>query len=233
MTIDTVKLRDLASVLRQRGGQHISKLAFVKGSWQLGRDKLEVVGTQWVSRPDWLIRGFTCWWDGRIVDYRLGYAVDGYIPPPRDELGYHDKEEWRIWNKGRDPWQLQWSLPLFNGVSGEEVLYSTDTMGGQDCLSVLLQAFADRIDSNPVDNKILPTVELGTSSYRHPDRGQIHVPVLDIVGWAAPPNKPRPPLPKAEPKKLPAAEPQQAVEGPRTSLTSDLNDDVPFAPEWR
>jgi hypothetical protein len=56
---------------------------------------------------------------------------------------------------------------------------------------------------------------------------------LDIIGWAVPPNKPRPPFPKAAPKKLPAAEPQQVVEGPRTSLTNDLDDDVPFPPEWR
>src|SRR5262249_44280346 len=116
--------RDMAAVLRQRSGLNVNRLAYVKGEWQLGRDKLAVNGTQWVARPDWLFHGWTMRWDGRIRDYRLGYVADRYKPPPRDELGYQDKEQWEIWNKKRDPWTLQWSLPLFNQVSGEEVIYS-------------------------------------------------------------------------------------------------------------
>jgi len=202
MTIDTAPFRDMAAILRQRTGQNITKLAFVKGAWKLGRDKTEVNGTQWVARIDWALGGYTKWWDGRIVDYRLGYIADRYMPPKRDELGDLDEEAWEWGNYGRDPWQLGWSLPLFNQVNGEEVLYTTDTMGGKDALAALLTAYADRVDSTPVDNKILPVVELGASSYRHPQRGQVHVPQFDIVAWAVPPNKLRPPLPKAEPKAL-------------------------------
>jgi hypothetical protein len=233
MIPDIAAFRDMAAVLRQRSGLNVNRLAYVKGEWwqqQPSRDKLAVNGTQWVARPDWMFHGWTMRWDGRIRDYRLGYVADRYQPPPRDELGYQDRELWEIWNKKRDPWTLQWSLPLFNGVSGEEVVFSTDTLGGRDALAALLQAFADRADSNPDDGKILPIVELGTSSYQHPDRGKIQIPVLDIIGWAPVPNKPRPPLPKGEPPQaLPVAEPQQAIEGQRVSLTSDLNDDsVPF-----
>jgi hypothetical protein len=231
MTINTAVLRDLAAVLRQHGGQAVTRLGYAKGDWQLGRDKLRVNGTQWTARPDWLVRGWMFWWDGRILAYKIGYAIDGYVPPDRSELGYHDRDQWDVWCKGRDPWQHGWSLPLYGPVSGEEVLYSTDTMGGQSCLSILLQAFCDRVDSNPADNKILPTVELNSSSYRHPERGEIKVPVLDIVGWATPPNKPRPPLPAADPSALPEDKShRQAIEGPRTSLTKDLDldDAIPF-----
>ena len=110
-------------------------------------------------------------------------------------------------------------------MSGEEVLYTTDTLGGRDCLAALMQAFADRVDAKPADGKILPVVELSSSSYRHPQRGDILIPVLDIIDWTIPPAKLRPPLPKAEP--------QQALSGARVSLTQNLNDEVPFAPEWR
>src|SRR6516225_1229992 len=199
MTIDTKVLRSLAAVLRERGGQNVSRLNYAKGEWQLGRDKTKVNGTQWGAHVDWLVRGWCRWWDARITDYRVGYAIDGFIPPSREELGDHDRDEWRIWNRGRDPWQLAWSLPLWNQVSGEELLWTTDTMGGYDCLSALLTAFADRIDSKPADAKTHPIVELASGSYRHPERGLIHIPILDIVGWKAPPDKPRPPLPKAEP----------------------------------
>jgi len=231
MTIpDIAAFRDMAAVLRNRCGLNVNRLAFVKGEWQLGRDKLAVNGTQWAARVDWLFHGWTMRWDGKIRDYRLGYVADRYVPPRRDELGYQDQEQWGIWNKKRDPWTLQWSLPLFNQVSGEEVIYSTDTLGGRDALAALLQAFADRVDSNPNDGKVLPIIELGTSSYQHPDRGKILIPVLDIVGWAPAPNKPRPPLPKGEPPRaLPAASAKpEAIEGPHTSLANGMDDEVPF-----
>jgi hypothetical protein len=212
--------RDMAAVLRARSGQNVTRLAYVKGEWQLGRDKLLSNGTQWVARVDWAFCGWEKWWDGRIRDYRLGYVVDRFAPPPRAELGDHDTDQWDVWNRGKDPWQFKWSLPLFNQVSGEEVLYSTDTLGGRDALAALMTAYADRLDSSPTDGKILPIIELGSSSYPHPDRGQIKIPVLDIIGWTPAPDKPRPPLPKAEP--------QAAIEGPRTPLTQDLDDTIPF-----
>jgi len=235
MTIaDVAAFRDMAAVLRHRAGLNVNRLAFVKGEWQAGgRDKLVVNGSQFVARPDWMFHGWTMFWDGKIRDYRLGYVADRYVPPRRDELGYQDKDAWEIWNKKRDPWVLQWSLPLFNQVSGEEVIYSTDTLGGRDALAALLQAFADRVESNPEDEKILPIIELGSSSYSHPERGKILVPIFDIIGWAVPPNKPRPPLPAPQPPEaLPKVAPA-AIEGPRTSLGNDMDDSIPFAPEWR
>jgi hypothetical protein len=42
-------------------------------------------------------------------------------------------------------------------------------------------------------------------------------------------DPPRPPLPTAEPPDaLPAAKPQQVIEGPRKSLARDLNDELGF-----
>jgi hypothetical protein len=105
MTINTAALRDLAAVLRQHGGQAVTRLGYAKGNWQLGRDKLRVNGTQWTARPDWIIRGWMFWWDNRVLAYKIGYAIDGYVPPDRSELGYFDRDQWDVWCKGRDPWQ--------------------------------------------------------------------------------------------------------------------------------
>jgi hypothetical protein len=231
--VNTAPFKDMIAVLRQRGNWNANRLAYVKGEWQLGQGKILVNGSQLVARPDWLIFGWTMWWDGKICDFRLGYVADSYKPPERAELGALDKDEWKIWTRGRDPWQLGWTLPLFNQVNGEQVIYQTDTYGGRDCLAALLQAYTDRIDSDPGDGKTLPVVELDSGSYRHAEIGEVNIPLLNIIGWAVPPNMPRPPLPKAEPKKLPAAKPQQAIEGQRASLTNDLDDAIPFAPEWR
>jgi hypothetical protein len=205
---DTKVFRNVAAILRTRTGLNIAKLAYVKGTWKLGKDKVEVNGTQWVARVDWTLTGWAKWWDGRIVDYRIGYIADNFQPPLREELGDHDKEQWEVWNRGRDPWELSWSLPLFNQVSNEQCLWSTDTVGGKDALGALLVAYADRVDSAPTDGKVLPIVQLGTDSYDHGTRGIIAIPILDILGWATAPNTPRPPLPRAQPpKELPAPDP--------------------------
>jgi hypothetical protein len=198
---DTKAFRDMAAILRTRTGQNVTKLAFVKGIWKLGRDKIEVNGSQYAARVDWALAGWTKWWNGRITDYRLGYIADRFQPPLREELGDHDEEQWEVWNHGRDPWQLAWSLPLYNQISGEEVLWTTDTIGGKDALAALLVAYADRADSKPTDGATLPVIELGSSNYNHPTRGPIATPTLDIIGWAVPPAKLRPPLPVAEPPK--------------------------------
>jgi hypothetical protein len=166
--------------------------------------------------------GWVKWWDGKITGYRLGYIADAFKPPHREDLGDHDRGEWELWNGGRDPWQMGWSLPLFNQVSGEQALWSTDTVGGKDALGILLAAYADRVDTEPADGATLPVVELGSSTYTHPTRGDIATPVLDIVGWVVPPTTARPSLPVAEPPKAIAAPHARA-------LPSDLDDEIPFS----
>lgn len=227
--INTHLFRDMAAMLRQRAGWNVERINFVKGDWFRGRDRVQINGTQWASRPDWLLHGHEKWWDGRIVDYRVGFVADGYVPLLREQLGDTDESLWEIWNKGRDPWQLKYTLPLFNQVSGEQVIYQTDTMGGKDCLSTLLQAFADRVDTRPSDNAILPVVELGTGSYFHEARGKIAIPTLDIITWTVPPNIPRPSLPLAP---LPKPESQQAIEGPRTTAFRNAGDEFLPGPKW-
>jgi hypothetical protein len=224
--INTRIFRDMAAMLRQSAGWNVDKISFVKGDWfRGGRDRVQINGTHWVSRPDWMIQGYEKWWDGKVIDYRIGYIIDGYIPPPREQLGDTNEEDWEVWNKGRDPWAFKYTLPLFNQVSGEQAVWQTDTRGGKDCLSILLQAFADRVDVHPADNAILPVVELGSGSYAHEARGRIAFPTLDILTWAVPPSIPRPSLPQAP---LPKPEPQRVIEGPRASLAKELNDDIPF-----
>jgi hypothetical protein len=224
--IDTSKFRNMAAMLRQRTGWNVENISFVKGDWYRGgRDRVLIDGSQWASRPDWMVQGYEKWWDGRIVDYRVGYVADGYLPPPREQLGDLDQDAWDVWNKGRDPWAYKYTLPLFNQVSGEQAIWQTDTKGGKDCLSILLQAFADRVDACPADGAILPVIELGSSSYHHETRGKIAIPTLDILTWIVRPNIPRPALPQAA---LPKPEQQRAIEAPLASLAQELNDDIPF-----
>jgi hypothetical protein len=219
--------RHMAGILRTRSGFNGQLLKFNKGEWKLGRNGLDVIGHQFVARPDWCLYGWTKWWDGQIVDYRLGFVVDRFVPPDREQLGDHDQELWRIWNKGRDPWELAWHLPLYNQVSGEQVLWTTNTLGGRDCLAALLTAYADRLDTQPADNKTLPIVELDSDHYPHPTRGRIAIPLLNIVGWTVPPAAPRPPVPVAlKPVALPSPDSKEA-----DAVLTDaapLDDEIPY-----
>ena len=211
---DTKFLRDMATVLRARSVPAATPLKYTKGKWTV-RDGVIVTHFQLVARPDWLIRGWQKWWDRRLVDLRVGYVGDDYQPPARTELGDQDKEAWATWNNGRDPWEEQIFVPFFNAVNGEQYLWGTGTAGGKSAIATLITAYADRVDAKPDDGKILPLVELGTSSYPHRSFGEVAVPTLDIMGWAAVPTTPRPPLPLPPPPPAPAL------------LVSD-DDTVPF-----
>jgi hypothetical protein len=219
--------RHMAGILRTRSGFNGQLLKFVKGEWKFGRNGVDVGGHQFVARVDWCLYGYTKWWDGQIAEYRLGYVVDNFTPPTREQLGDDDHEQWDIWSKGRDPWELAWHLPMFNQVSGEQLLWTTNTLGGRDCLAALLTAYADRLDSQPADNKTLPVVELDSDSYSHQTRGRIAIPQLNIIGWALPPVTPRPPLPVASAPALPSPASKEA-DAVLADADPLMDDSIPF-----
>jgi hypothetical protein len=213
----------MATALRSRTGFNGTALKFVKGKWHLGRDELDAANARLVARPDWAMLGWVKWQDKKLVDLRIGYIADNFAPPDRSTLGDLDQEQWAIWSNGRDPWSLQWHLPLYNQVSGAEVIWSTDTRGGKDALGALLHAYADRVDAG--EAKSLPIVELGSGSYLHPSYNHVHVPHFDILGWVEPPPTVRPALPAPaapalEQKRTPALEP--------TTPAAGNDDEIPF-----
>jgi hypothetical protein len=214
----------MAAALRTRTGFNGTALKFIKGKWCLGRDEVGIpASAQFIARPDWSMHGWSRWRDRRLVDFRIGFIADDFKPPARHELGDTDREQWAIWSDNRDPWVLQWHLPLFGMVSGEAFVWSTDTVGGKQALADLLSAYADQADSGELKN--LPVVELRSSSYPHQDYGRVHTPQFDIVGWAEPPATARPALPVAAPAALPDT---KTISAPRASIEQDMDDEIPF-----
>jgi hypothetical protein len=224
---DTRVFRDMATLLRSHNGLVRTQLKYTKGVWRLGRDGVEANGSQFGTRPDWLLRGWSKWQGQQLADLRVGYVADGYQPPARAELGDLDETEWAIWSKGRDPWGEQLHLPLFNAVSNEQMLWSTFTEGGKKAIATLLIAYADRCDAQPADGKVLPVVLLGSDTYPHRNFGDIACPTLNIVGWAVPPATPRPPLPTAPPAPRAIEAPVQE-EIPLRSAAQEMMDEIPF-----
>jgi hypothetical protein len=218
---DTSAFRDMAAALKARTGFNATMIKYVKGRWKMGRNEIDINDTQLVARVDWTMVGWTKWWDKRAADFKLGYVADRFIPPARKDLGHLDEEQW-FGSNGRDPWSLQWHLPLVNAVSNEQFIWSTNSQGGKDAISALLAAYADHVDAG--EKATLPIVALATSSYPHPEFSIVHTPQLDIIGWVEPPATQRPALPiVAMPQLLPASAPTE-----KKPELAELDDEIPF-----
>jgi hypothetical protein len=112
---------------------------------------------------------------------RLRFPIaDKVPPPPREDLGDTDESEWEIGEDGpRDPWTLQWQLPMLPvGALGDLVIFITSSKGGESCIAGLCGIYG-----RSPRNGMLPIVALNTRSYKHRTYGKIQTPDLPIVGW--------------------------------------------------
>jgi hypothetical protein len=215
-------LRETAQRLRNSTA---IQLKYVKGKWTAGGGGAEMNGGELVARPDWCMQGWTRFWGGKRTAFIAGYVADRFVPPPRELLGDHNEDDWAIYCKGRDPWTLQFHLPFFDLVSGQQFVWSTDTRGGKDALGAILTAYADHHAHAPKDEDILPHIVLNSSGYNHPTEGYfVATPQLDIIGWKKPPALPRPVLPALP--KLPLS--LSSSSGPKALAASSDPEDPPF-----
>jgi hypothetical protein len=215
-------LRETAEQLRNSTA---IQLKYVKGNWTAGNEA-EMNGVELVARPDWVMRGWTRFWNGKRTAFIAGYVIDRFVPPPRQLLGDDDQDDWAIYCKGRDPWALQFHLPFFDPVSGQQLVWSTNTKGGESAIGNLLTAYVDRVSLAPEDGAVLPRVELNSGGYNHPKENSfVATPELNIIGWAKPPATPRPVLPA--PPELPLS---LASSGPKAIAASPAknSEDLPF-----
>jgi len=155
-------------------------LKFNKGLWEIGDDEVPE-GTQYVVLMDQVAREWVKFEDGSPTE-RLRFPIANKVPPPpREDLGDHDSSQWEIGDDGkpRDPWTLQWQLPMLPiGALGDLVIFTTSSKGGEICLASLCGIYG-----RSPRNGMLPIVALKTRSYKHKTYGKIQTPDLPIVGW--------------------------------------------------
>src|SRR6266850_4943662 len=77
------------------------------GQYKAGQEQ-EVIDTgtkMFVFMPG-LKRGYVKWSESQPVAHLMGLVSDGFHPPPREELGDLNEDEWETLNdKPIDPWQ--------------------------------------------------------------------------------------------------------------------------------
>jgi hypothetical protein len=163
-------------------------LKFSKGDWLTGKDNRELAdGTKLVAVMDTLAVGWQRWENQRPVEHRMGLLVDGFVPPPREELGDMDEELWERDDTGapRDRWQLTNYLQFVNPDNQDEVYtFTTSSKGGLSAVAKLCREYGRAREKENREDQ-LPVVMLSTGSYAHRDRslGRIKFPVLTIIGW--------------------------------------------------
>lgn len=162
---------------------------YVAGSY----DDAIPLGSRMVAYMNSFCVGFTRWEANRPAERIMGPVGEGFVPPKRDELGYLDQSKWEKYDDGRlkDPWQFTNTVVLKPEKGEQLYTFTTSSKGGLGALGELAKTFGNNLRQHPDD---FPVVELGRSSYQHPNReyGEIRIPVLKVVGWV--PIKDLPPI---------------------------------------
>jgi hypothetical protein len=136
-----------------------------------------------------------------------GLLYEGFVMPPREELGDMDVGQWPAGLSGEpvDPWQHQINLVLQHADTKEMFTFSTSSMTGRRAVGNLLHHY-DRMRRLHPDE--LPVVRLRAGGFQHKDEriGFVPTPVFCVVGRA----------------------PRDSAAKPDTSLKADLNDEIGF-----
>lgn len=161
-------------------------LKFEKGEWSIGADGEEVpLGTRLVANMAGLKIGWQRWENKKPDREVMGLVAEGYQPPRRHELGDEDKGLWEKDEKTgvpRDPWQLTNVLPLKSANGEVDAVYSTSSRGGIGAIGQLCKDYGKLFMQKP---GMLPVIEIGSDSYKHPDYGKVFTPTLKLVDWVS------------------------------------------------
>src|SRR5262249_54086707 len=115
----------------EAGSEFGKILKFVKGEWQVG-DDIVPAGTEYIAYIDEHGRGWVKFEDGSVTDRQIVKVAAGH-PPKRAELGNTDQSQWETDDDGkpRDPWAMQWLLPM-SPVEAEcdLTVFATGSKGG-------------------------------------------------------------------------------------------------------
>jgi hypothetical protein len=163
-------------------------LKFSKGDWLTGKDNRELAdGTKLVAVMDTLAVGWQRWKNQRPVEHRMGLLVEGFVPPPREELGDMDEDLWERDdnNEARDSWQFTNYLQLVDPENKDVVhTFTTSSKGGLSAIAKLCREYGRACEKEGRKDQY-PLVKLSTGSYAHRDRslGRIKFPELLVIGW--------------------------------------------------
>jgi len=193
-------------------------LTYVKGEYFLEK-KMVDLGTQFkVYTKAWV----QVWINfGPPVQQFIYQIAKGQKPPEREKLGDLDKTKWAtgLNNDPKDPWVKQFLLPFEFVDTGDRVTFRTSSGGGKRTVADLCSLCAFR--SKRGDPSI-PIIKLASTTFSgRQGVGKVQKPQFDIVGWDEDDGVYR------------AIDPEIIDGDGRAAAQVPIDDEIPFAPEWR
>jgi hypothetical protein len=248
MGSDLALLRNFVASSRRAGfGPPGFKLDGTTGEYHLIMNKAgeQMNGKRLAATPVDVMVGWQRIEKGKPPLYVLGRIADGYIPPPREELG--DNEEY-LWPNNKDPWTSATWLPFWNPETREVLVFHAANDGSKDAAANLTQAYVDHCETRPNEINFDPLIELSADSYESKHGRRIFFPIFEIVDWIERPAAVRrivpPPVKQLELAATPLAadpvpatttpterdqrEPAVPKAKPKRSAKSDMDDEIPF-----
>lgn len=153
-------------------------LKFVQGTYTSDGEEI-AIGTRCGAFVDELSRVWVKFVDGGLVEKRTYFVRDMVKPPEREDMPDLDTGYWGRDKSGhpKNPWSLQWVLPLQKIETGERLTFVTNSKGGDEAVRNLVAEYVRRRPS-------LPVIMLRASKYPNKRYGGFtHIPLLPVVRW--------------------------------------------------
>lgn len=156
------------------------------GGWVFSAENFEVEdGSRWAVNPLSIKHGFVCWTNYPVQTKKKNEKLGSRMvpmteakPDPNSLPQYSDGQG------GNWPWAdaVSFSLMCVSGDDkGEQVLYSTNSVGGLNACSKLTGDIMTQIDKDA--SRPVPVVELLSDSYQHSTFGKTYVPIFALREW--------------------------------------------------
>jgi hypothetical protein len=144
---------------------------------------------------------------GEQPERKMGPVFNGFVPPPREELGDQDEAQWELGLSGKptDPWQFQVLVPMSDTKNGELYIFGTTSITGRRECDKLISACARMQKTEP---DFYPVIKLDVSGFEHRD---------SRIGWVKTPSFTR--IGRA---------PKSDTSAAQTSLADNMSDAIPF-----
>jgi hypothetical protein len=156
-------------------------LKFKKGKYFIG-DYEVPLGSEYVAHASQWTKCWIKFAGGKVADRKMGKVAEGYVPPEREVLGDNDQSKWELGldNNPKDPWSLQYLLPLENPENGDIVVFTTSSIGGRRGVSDLCKAYGRHAKKG---SRALPIIKLSATDMPSKKWGDVPRPEFEITNW--------------------------------------------------
>lgn len=172
------------------------------------------LGSQRIAHCVGWTKQWVKFWDNKVAERRIYRVAKGERAPERDELPDYDEESRKKWqiglnNQPRDPWVLQYLLPLEDPETEEIAIFVTGSFGGRRAVADICSTYARKAQRVPEVGQ--PLVRLQKTMMPTRNFGNVARPEFVLIGYSDYTREPR--------RDVPVEALEQA---------DDMNDEIPF-----